>query len=354
MHNQAVPNPGPTDAVRLVGAATESKKTTTGADWPRPPPRKTMRLEPKNDGASQVDAAAAVPLSAAAFPQPAIQGAIWMLFGAAMLTVMAALIRSISSELPLATIVFFRSLFSMTMVLAWLSMTSRLTRLQTRHWRLHLLRATCGAISVVCLIVAYRHIDFALATALAFTTPFWVIILSVLFLGERPGWRRWLGTAVGFVGVLIIVRPLPVADIGVWAALAAAAFGACALSCVRRLSSLDSNETIVFYFFFFAAALSAVPAALAATVPTPAQVGLLAAIGASGVVGLAAAAQAYRLADATVVSPIDFLRLPLAALIGFLFFSEIPQWWLLMGASVMIPALWLVVSTGRVNTAPGS
>ena len=283
---------------------------------------------------------------------PIVQGALWMSAGVIALTTMAALIRAVSADLPVATVLFFRSCFSLLLVVAWIVATGRVRHLRSRHRMAHLARAVCGALSFAFLILAFRRLDFALATALAFTTPFWVIVLSVLFLGERPGLRRAAATGVGFLGVLVIMRPLPLFDLGVCAALASAAFGACALSYVRWLSSLEPTETLLFYFFLFGAVLSALPAAAEGRMPDLGEFGLLAAISVAGTAGLGCAAQAYRLADATIIAPLDFLRLPIAGIIGFIVFEEVPQVWLLAGAALMIVALTDIVATGRKDAQP--
>jgi drug/metabolite transporter (DMT)-like permease len=278
---------------------------------------------------------------------PTVRGAMWMSIAVIALTTMAALIRVISSELPLATILFLRSSFSLLVVVVWIVATGRMSNFQSRHRGSHFIRALCGVSSFAFLVLAYRRLDFALATALAYTTPLWVIVLSVLVLGERPGFRRAVATGFGFLGVLIVLRPLPLLDLGVWAALASAAFGAIALSYVRWLSSLETTETLLFYFFLFGAILSAAPAAADLVLPNAGQFAVLAGISAASTIGLACAAQAYRLADATIIAPLDFLRLPVAPAIGLIFFSEVPQVWLLAGATVMIASLYYIVSAGR-------
>jgi drug/metabolite transporter (DMT)-like permease len=268
------------------------------------------------------------------------------------LTTMAALIRAVSSELPLATILLFRSSLSLLMVVVWIVGMGRMRSFQSRHRASHLIRAICGVLSFAFLVLAYRRLDFALATALAYTTPFWVIILSVLFLGERPGIRRLAATGFGFLGVLLVLRPLPLFDLGVCAALASAAFGAVALSYVRWLSLLEPTESLLFYFFLFGAMLSVVPAAAEGVMPDLSHFAVLAAMSAAGTIGLGCAAQAYRLADATIVAPLDFLRLPFAAGIGFIVFGEVPQVWLFAGVAVMVVSLYYIVATGRRREPP--
>lgn len=272
-----------------------------------------------------------------------IQASLFALTGAVAFSTMGALVRVLSLEMPTATILFFRSSFSLPVLLLWMFAAGRATRIRSERVGWHFARAVVGAGSLACLIVAYRHLDFALATALAFTTPLWVIVLSILFIGERPGWRRSAATVLGFFGVLIIVRPLPELGIGVWAALTSAALGAAALSLVRRLSRLEPSETLLFYFFLFSMIISAAPALYAGHVPNVRQLCLLLAISTAGMAGLACVASAFSRADATVVAPFDFMRLPLAGVIGLLAFGEVPDLWLLVGAAVMAAALYMII-----------
>ena len=278
---------------------------------------------------------------------PNVQGALFALAGAVAFSAMGALVRVLSLEMPTATILFFRSAFSLPVLLLWMLATGRTTRIRTERVGWHFARAMAGVGSLACLIVAYRHLDFALATALAFTTPLWVIVLSILFIGERPGWRRSAATALGFIGVLIIMRPLPELGIGVWAALMSAALGAMALSFLRHLSRLEPAETLLLYFFLFSMIISAAPALYAGHLPDLRQLLLLLAISTVGMAGLACAANAFSRADATIVAPFDFTRLPIAAVIGLLVFGEVPDRWLLAGAAVMVAALYMIIVFGR-------
>lgn len=275
-----------------------------------------------------------------------LKGTLWMVGGALALTVMGALIRLVSNQLPVATTLCFRNGISLVVVLGWVAARGRLHALRSQRRRWHFARALCGALSFGFLVLAYRRLDFALATALAYTTPLWMIVLSVFFLGERPGVRRSVATVFGFVGVLVILRPLPILDIGVLSAMASAVFGACALSYVRWLSGHEPTESLLFHFFAFGALLSAPFAVGTGVLPEAGQLAVLCAISLAGTIGLGCAAQAYRLADATIIAPVDFLRLPVAGAIGIVFFAEVPQVSLIVGTAIMAAALYAIVTLG--------
>jgi drug/metabolite transporter (DMT)-like permease len=123
-----------------------------------------------------------------------------------------------------------------------------LARLRTQRLHLHVLRGVLGMGGGFFAFFAYSRLPLADAYAMIFTTPLLITALSVPIFGEHVGWRRWSAVAVGFVGVLIMLRP-GVAPIGIGslAALAAACFSACAILLVRKLSATESTASIALY-----------------------------------------------------------------------------------------------------------
>jgi len=265
-------------------------------------------------------------------------GILWMIAGGAAFTIMGALIKHLSQTLPITVIVSFRMLIALGLLLPWI-LRSRMAPVATPRLGLHMVRSTTGFISLMCLVYSLSRLDLADAIALSFTTPLWMIITAALVLDEGSGPRRWLATAVGFGGVLIIVRPDMNPEPAILAALASAFFGSLSLACVKKLSRTDSALTITFYFLFIGTLISIVPAMLNWVRPTPVEYLLLVATGVFAVAGLICGARAYSLADATVISPVDFTRLPLAAVIGYLVFQESPDMWTLLGAAIIMTSI---------------
>ncbi len=269
-----------------------------------------------------------------------------MLAGGAAFTVMGALIKHLSQTLPITVIVFFRMLTALLMLLPWVLRQGG-SNLLTPQPGLHLLRAVTGFLALICLVYALSRLIFADAIALSFTTPLWMIITAAVLLRETAGSRRALATAFGFGGVLVIVRPHMNPDPAMLAALASAFLGSLSLAFVRKLSRIDSALTITFYFSFFGTLFSAVPVILAWTTPTPLEFLLLLGTGVCAVVGLICAARAYSLAEATVVAPVDFTRLPMAAVIGYLVFNELPDAWTLSGTAIIMLSILYIGRGGE-------
>jgi drug/metabolite transporter (DMT)-like permease len=269
-----------------------------------------------------------------------------MLAGGAAFTIMGALIKHLSQSLPITVIVFFRMVTALLLLLPWILRRGG-SNLLTPQPGLHLLRAVTGFLALLCLVYSLSRLLLADAVALSFTTPLWMIITAAVLLRESAGRRRALATAFGFVGVLVIVRPHMELDPAMLAALASAFLGSLSLALVKKLSRVDSALTITFYFSFFGTLFSVVPAILAWTTPTVPEFVFLIGTGVCAVVGLMCAARAYSLAEATVVAPVDFTRLPMAAVIGYLVFNEFPNAWTLSGTAIIMLSILYIGRFGK-------
>ena len=275
---------------------------------------------------------------------PNHRGALWMIAASAGFTVNSAMVKTlIGGEaglggLDVFQVAFARALFSFALVVPFL-LRAGPAALRTRHPFLHAIRAFAGAAAMVCGFYAVGHLHLADFTALSFTQPLFVTLLAVVILGEVVRWRRWLATAVGFAGVLIMVRP----GAGTFdpAALIAllSVFGiAIAVCMVKRLPQGERHATLLAYFCLMSLAITAVPALVVWTPPSLDQWLLLAGVGTLGVVSQAMIIRAYRCGEASFVAPFDYLKLILAGLIGFFVFSEVPGPWTLLGAAVIVGA----------------
>lgn len=146
-------------------------------------------------------------------------------------------------------VAFFRSLFGLIALSPFLFGGGVVAVLATRQPRMHILRALFGSATMLCTFYAITHMELAAATALIYARPLFLIVLAVFFLGEAVRWRRWLATACGFGGVMMILRP----DVGAmnaaaWSALAAAFLMACVITIIKRMSSTERPLTMLAWF----------------------------------------------------------------------------------------------------------
>jgi drug/metabolite transporter (DMT)-like permease len=266
-----------------------------------------------------------------------LRGILWMLAAITALTGMFGVIKLLTHELPVFVIALMRTTVSLTLLLPWL-LRYGLSGARTNRPALHFWRAFCGIASFVCVIYALKYLLLADTTILSFTSPFWSILISALVLGETLRFNRLIATVVGFVGVVIVVQPQGGVHPAALLALLSALLTSLAMIAMKRLSATEPPDRIVFYFMLFASVLMLPPAVLTWQTPTVEQFGWLVAAGVLGFLGQSWLARAYDAAEVNVVAPFDFGRVPLAALIGFAAFGEVPTVWSGLGTLVIIGA----------------
>ena len=274
------------------------------------------------------------PSALADLPAP-VRAALWMVAASTAFAVMIILIRHLTASFDPLQVVFFRNVFGLIAMLPWLA-GHGLGALRTKRLGLHALRATIGLVSMICWFTALSLMPLAQATALSFTAPIFTSVLAVIFLGEVMRLRRWSATAVGLIGTLIILRPdgssiEPAALL----AIASALLGAASPIFVKIMARTESTGAIVTYMVLFLTPLSLVPALLVWQQPSFAEIGFAALLGLAGTLGHLCLTRALATADATVVVPFDYLRLPAVALIAWLAFSEVPALWTWIGGAII-------------------
>jgi len=274
-------------------------------------------------------------------------GIAWMLLAGALFTAMSAIMKHLGETIPTAEIVFFRMAAGLAVVVPVALVVGGRAAIVTRHPVRHAIRSFFGATSLGCAVYALGGLPFATATALAFTTPLWVILLAAIFLRERPTPLAIVAAGVGFSGVLVIAQPTVVIEPAVLVAIAGAILAGGALTMVRSLSARDRSIAIVFWFSLYGTLYSFPPALFDWVAPAPFELLLLCTTGLLGVTGLFCSAQAYRQATAAFVAPADFVRLPLAGLIGLVVFAELPSGATLGGALLIVLALAILVGDAR-------
>jgi len=283
------------------------------------------------------------------------RGIAFMLLSVALFSGMDGLIKWLGAEYPTLQIVFFRSLFAFVPLSVLLYRSGSLAALKTRSLLGHGLRAMAGLSAMSIFFYAFTQMPLANVIAIGFAAPLFVTALSVPLLGERVGPRRWTAIVLGFVGVLIMVRPddgvfAPVA----WLVLAGTVFYALAMIFVRRLSRTETSIAIVFYFTL--ACTLASGAVLPFVWVTPDALGwlLLAAVGLIGGLAQLAMTVAFRLAEASVVAPFDYSAMLWTALIGYLFWQEVPGLNIWLGVVVVVASgLYIAQREARLRLPRG-
>ncbi len=269
---------------------------------------------------------------------PSVSGALYVAGAAFCYAITAACIRVMSHELNPFMIGFLRNTFGLLFfsLILWRASS---TVLQGARWPVHIVRTMCAIISGLLFFWALARVPLADAIALNFAAPIFVALAAVALLGEHMGVRRWLATAVGFAGVLIIVRPgFQEMSLGLAAALGAALFWGGMVLCNKVLTRTDTMAQIVLLHLFIAAPASFLLALPAWQTPSWHMVLLGAIQGLLGTTAHYLVARGFRIADASHIMPFDFLRLPFTIVIAYLLFSETPDLATVAGAAVIFSA----------------
>lgn len=273
----------------------------------------------------------------------------WMLGALLSFTSMAVAGREISFELDTFQLMFYRSIIGLGVILAVASLSpGGLKQVRTRRLPLHITRNLFHFVGQFCWFYAIALIPLAQVFAIEFTTPLWVALLAPLVLHERLTAVRWLAVLIGFVGILIVVRPgtAPVSSGTLSVVIAALAF-ACVIMVTKRLTPTESSLTILFYMALVQLPLGLVPSLGHLQMPTAVTWGWLFVVTLCGLSAHFCMAQALRLADATLIMPIDFLRLPLIALAGTLLYSEALDPWVFLGGALILGANYANLHAAR-------
>ena len=283
------------------------------------------------------------PLSAEPSPHAVTQrnglGIVLRVLAMACMAGLAALVKACAERgAPVLEIIFFRNAFAFVPVLLYISRTSSLSILKTSRPGGHATRATVGLVGMVCGFTAVSMLPLTESTALSFAAPLFMTALSAPILKERVGLHRWGAVIVGFIGVLIMIRPDPnhMATLGTVFGLAGALGAAGAMIAIREIGRTEPGPTIVFYFTLAGMMLGLASLPFGGwVIPDTTTLIMLICTGLLGGTGQLFLTEALRRAPVAVVAPFDYTQLVWASIIGYLVWDELPRAATLAGACVV-------------------
>jgi drug/metabolite transporter (DMT)-like permease len=284
-----------------------------------------------------------------------VHGALYMTFAALCFAIMNVLVREAGRTLDPLQIAFLRNAFALAFIMPWVLRQGR-AAFKTERLSLHVWRAVTGIIAMFIWFSAVVLVPLAEAVALNFTLPLFAIIGAALVLRERVGARRWSATFLGFLGMLVILRP-GFQEV-TWATtlpIIAAVFMATSVLMVKRLSDTESAPTIVLYMNLFMTGLSLVPALFVWRWPDLHSLGATIGLGFLAMVAHLALARSYAKADASAVMPFDYMRLPFIAAIAYPLYGEVADLWTWTGAAIIAGSAFYIArreaALARANKA---
>ena len=281
-----------------------------------------------------------------------LRGIAWLMVSLPCFQLMNVMLRHVAADLPPAEVMFFRNLFGFIILLPML-LRSR-GALRTRQLGLHALRGFTHLAGMICWVYALTLIPLATASALVFATPLFVAIGAVAFFREQAGPARWLAIAVGFAGVLVVMRPgVEAISLGALAVMAATIFYAVSKMLIKVVVRTDSTMAIVFHLNVQMALFGLIPTLIFWRTPTLAHFGWFVVLAAVGTVAHYTMTRSIEHADLTALQPFEFVQLLWAAMFGFAFFSEVPTTYVFAGGAVIVAATtYMVHHESRRRDAP--
>ncbi|MGI9500916.1 MAG: DMT family transporter [Geminicoccaceae bacterium] len=266
-----------------------------------------------------------------------IKGILWALLATALFAVVAAMAKVAVAEYHVLQILFFRQ------ALVFLSSLPSIAKsfpqsLKTRHPGIHALRLIGAFTALSFGIWAVAVLPLTTAITLAFAQVFFVALLALHFLNEPVGVQRIASVIVGFVGVVIVMRPGAegLVDMHALIPICGALGAAVAITSVRKLSRTESTATLLVYQALFVGVLAGVPLFWLWVTPDLNGMLFLLGMGILATVGQWAGVMALRFGEASVVGNIEYVKLIYAAILGFFLFGEVPDAYTLVGGAIIV------------------
>jgi drug/metabolite transporter (DMT)-like permease len=265
---------------------------------------------------------------------------------------MDAIIKDLSGTFGAMQLVLFRSFFGLIPILPMVIMSGGLGILSTRRPILQAVRSILATVTTFLFFLSLRYMPLGEATALVFAAPICLTVLAGPFLGEKVGPRRWTAVVIGFIGVLVILRPgsdvfSPFALLPVSAALTFSV----TMLLGRKLALTDNSTSIVFYTSLGGVLASGVLVPMDWTTPELAHLPWLLLLGVLGGVGQMLIVQAFRYAEASMLAPFEYSTIIWAISFGYLIWSELPDTWTFVGVAIVI-ASGVYIARREARTGP--
>ena len=266
-----------------------------------------------------------------------LRAVIFMVIGGVSIALMQAAVKLISFELHPFIITLYRAGLVFVVLLPILFWRGRAV-FNTSSIRLQVVRGGIGGLGMLCVFTGLSMISLAEVTVLLFTVPIFATLLSIVFLSEKVGVRRWTAIFVGFLGILIIARPQGSVSTGHLFILCAALSWSTSILIAKKLTEKDTVISITFW-----QAMGCVPLAFIASLfvwelPSFVQLGALLGIAALGTVGHAMLYAALKVGQVSVILPLDYIRIIWSAGLGFILFGQLPTLHLYLGSLLIIAA----------------
>ena len=274
---------------------------------------------------------------------PVLIAALWMLGMVASLSTIAIAARELSSQISPFEMIFFRCVFGLSVLTPLVLYQHGRIPLSSRMWN-HVIRNISHYCGQAAWFIGIGYLALGKVFALEFTTPMWTLLLAYLILGEKITRWRALSLALGLIGMLLVLRPgmVPI-HFASFVVIASAFCFALSHIFTRKLAQVETPTLILFHMSLIQIVISAVPALLNWTNPEGIAWLWLGLMGVASITAHYSLSRALALADASIMIPIDFLRLPMIILVGYIFYAESLDLFVVLGATIIFTGNFLNV-----------
>ena len=285
---------------------------------------------------------------------PNMRGAIFVVLGTAFFVMTDIVVKFAGDRIHPAQMAIFRYVVGFILLIPLFVRTGS-DRLRTKRMKLHFFRAIVASLGQAGMFFAVIHLHLADATAMTFTRPLFLTILAIFVLKEVVSGHRWGATIIGFGGVIVMMRPFGgEIDIAWFVALFTAFLFASGLIIIRVLARDDPPGTILFWYHIFGAMIFAGPAAYVWVHPTPVEWLWLILIATFTAIGMNFFVRGFSVGESSLMGTMEYIRLVLAVIAGYVIFSEIPDLWTGVGALIIVGAtLYITRHEARKKRASG-
>lgn len=264
--------------------------------------------------------------------------AVLLITGATLiLVVMDACMKWLVTDYPVSQVLFMRTVIGLGPILMYIWLTWQPGALRVRSFRAHALRTGSALIAMFAFFTAIAEMELAAITSVVLAAPVFITLCSVLMLGERVGWRRWAAVVTGFIGVVVILQPTADGLVQPVALLALVATLAYALMQIftRRYALSETAPSMMLYLALTVICVTGLIALPDWRTPPASDLPVILVAGLCFGVGIIVLTLAYRLAEASLIAPFDYLSLIWAIVIGYLVWGDLPTGLMLSGAAII-------------------
>ena len=287
-------------------------------------------------------------------------GILFAAFNAFMLAGMSLSAKWLGNYFDAIEVTFWRNFISLLMLLAFFLIIKNFDFWKTERPKAHLFRSTIGTIGIALGMYTVSVLSLAETTVLLFTSPLFTVILSMMFLKECVGPYRISAVLLGFTGVAVIAIPSIMSTettfpiLGLAAGLGWGFFSGAVDATLRWMGNTENSYTTTFYFMLFGSIacglywpFSATPIQSVSPDAWPIVIGIIALLGTTGVLGLLAKTQSYRLAEASIIAPIMYTMLIWSLIFDYIFWQNIPNWNTMLGAAIIVASNMIILYRER-------